>query len=31
MELKDYVDIMLRINAGAYSIEGANPRHEHEW
>ena len=26
MELKDYVDIMLRINAGAYSIEGANPR-----
>ena len=22
---------MLRINAQAYSIEAANPRHEHEW
>ena len=22
---------MLRIRAGAYSIEMANPRHEHEW
>src|SRR5690606_33208818 len=21
----------LRVNAGAYSIEAANPRHEHEW
>ncbi len=31
MELKDVVDIMLRINAGAYSFEAANPRHEHEW
>lgn len=31
MELKDLVDIMLRINAGAYSFEAANPRHEHEW
>jgi 5-methyltetrahydropteroyltriglutamate--homocysteine methyltransferase len=25
------VDLMLRIKAQAYSIEGANPRHEHEW
>jgi 5-methyltetrahydropteroyltriglutamate--homocysteine methyltransferase len=31
MELKDIVDIMLRVNAGAYSFEAANPRHEHEW
>jgi 5-methyltetrahydropteroyltriglutamate--homocysteine methyltransferase len=31
MGLKDIVDIMLRVNAGAYSFEAANPRHEHEW
>jgi len=31
MELKDLVDIMLTIRAGAYSFEAANPRHEHEW
>ncbi|MGH8071686.1 MAG: cobalamin-independent methionine synthase II family protein [Candidatus Entotheonellia bacterium] len=31
MPLKDIVDIMLKINAGAYSFEAANPRHEHEW
>jgi 5-methyltetrahydropteroyltriglutamate--homocysteine methyltransferase len=31
MQLKDIVDIILRIRAGAYSFEGANPRHEHEW
>lgn len=31
MELKDIVDIMLQINAGAYSFEAANPRHEHEY
>ena len=31
MDLKDIVDIMLRVNAGAYSFEAANPRHEHEW
>jgi 5-methyltetrahydropteroyltriglutamate--homocysteine methyltransferase len=31
MELKDLVDIMLSIRAGAYSFEAANPRHEHEW
>jgi 5-methyltetrahydropteroyltriglutamate--homocysteine methyltransferase len=29
--LKDVVDLILRINAQAYSIEAANPRHEHEW
>lgn len=31
MELKDIVDILLKIRAGAYSFEAANPRHEHEW
>lgn len=31
MDLKDIVDIMLRVNAGAYSFEAGNPRHEHEW
>ncbi len=30
-ELKHFVDLMLRINAAAYVIEAANPRHEHEW
>ncbi len=31
MALKDIVDIILNINAGAYSFEAANPRHEHEY
>jgi 5-methyltetrahydropteroyltriglutamate--homocysteine methyltransferase len=31
MPLKDLVDIMLSINAGAYSFEASNPRHEHEY
>ena len=31
MELKDIVDVILKINAGAYSFEAANPRHEHEY
>ena len=31
MELKHFIDIILRVNAGAYSFEAANPRHEHEW
>jgi 5-methyltetrahydropteroyltriglutamate--homocysteine methyltransferase len=31
MELKDIVDLILRIRAGAYSFEAGNPRHEHEW
>ena len=30
-ELKHFVDLMLQINAGAYSLAAANPRHEHEW
>ena len=24
-------DLVLKVRAGAYSIEAANPRHEHEW
>jgi 5-methyltetrahydropteroyltriglutamate--homocysteine methyltransferase len=31
MELKDVVDLILKVRAGAYSFEAANPRHEHEW
>jgi 5-methyltetrahydropteroyltriglutamate--homocysteine methyltransferase len=31
LELKHIVDVMLRINARAYSFEAGNPRHEHEW
>jgi 5-methyltetrahydropteroyltriglutamate--homocysteine methyltransferase len=30
-ELKYFADLMLKIRAGAYLIEAANPRHEHEW
>ena len=29
--LKDIVDIVLRVRAGGYCVEAANPRHEHEW
>jgi 5-methyltetrahydropteroyltriglutamate--homocysteine methyltransferase len=31
LELKHIVDIVLRVNTGAYSFEAGNPRHEHEW
>jgi 5-methyltetrahydropteroyltriglutamate--homocysteine methyltransferase len=31
MEVKDIIDIMLKVRAGAFSFEAANPRHEHEW
>jgi 5-methyltetrahydropteroyltriglutamate--homocysteine methyltransferase len=31
LPLHHVVDLMLRITAGAYSLEAANPRHEHEW
>jgi 5-methyltetrahydropteroyltriglutamate--homocysteine methyltransferase len=30
-ELKDIVDILLKLRCGAISIVGANGRHEHEW
>jgi 5-methyltetrahydropteroyltriglutamate--homocysteine methyltransferase len=29
--LKDILDVMLKVNAGAYSFEAANARHEHEY
>jgi 5-methyltetrahydropteroyltriglutamate--homocysteine methyltransferase len=31
MELGDILDLVLKIKAGAYSFEAANPRHEHEY
>ncbi len=31
IELKHIADILIKINAGCYSIEAANVRHEHEW
>jgi 5-methyltetrahydropteroyltriglutamate--homocysteine methyltransferase len=29
--LKDVIDLILRVRVGGYSLEGANPRHGHEW
>jgi 5-methyltetrahydropteroyltriglutamate--homocysteine methyltransferase len=29
--LRDIVDLILHVRAGAYSIEASNPRHAHEW
>ncbi len=29
--LRDLAPLLLKINAQAYAIEAANPRHEHEW
>jgi 5-methyltetrahydropteroyltriglutamate--homocysteine methyltransferase len=31
MQLKEIIDVILKVRAGAYSFEAANPRHEHEW
>jgi 5-methyltetrahydropteroyltriglutamate--homocysteine methyltransferase len=31
VEMKDFIDLMLQVNVGAYSFEAANVRHEHEW
>jgi len=31
VELKNVVDLLLRINAQAYSVEAGNVRHAHEW
>ncbi len=31
LPLKDIVDIVFSIKGQAYSVEGANPAHEHEW
>jgi 5-methyltetrahydropteroyltriglutamate--homocysteine methyltransferase len=30
-DFRDIAPLMLKINAGAYSFEVANPRHQHEW
>jgi 5-methyltetrahydropteroyltriglutamate--homocysteine methyltransferase len=29
--LREIVDLVLQVDAGAYAIEAANPRHAHEW
>jgi 5-methyltetrahydropteroyltriglutamate--homocysteine methyltransferase len=29
--LRDIIDLVLSVPAGCFSIEAANPRHEHEW
>jgi 5-methyltetrahydropteroyltriglutamate--homocysteine methyltransferase len=29
--LRDIIDLIYQIKAGCFVIEGANPRHEHEW
>jgi 5-methyltetrahydropteroyltriglutamate--homocysteine methyltransferase len=31
VELKDVVDLLLKVNAQGYSVEAGNVRHEHEW
>jgi 5-methyltetrahydropteroyltriglutamate--homocysteine methyltransferase len=31
VDLRDILDIVLRVRARYVSVEGANPRHEHEW
>jgi 5-methyltetrahydropteroyltriglutamate--homocysteine methyltransferase len=31
LEMKDFIDVMLAVKAGAYSFEAANARHEHEY
>jgi 5-methyltetrahydropteroyltriglutamate--homocysteine methyltransferase len=31
LPLRDVVDLMLQVRAQAYSVEAANPRHEHEY
>ncbi len=31
LQLEQVIDVLFKINAGAYSFEAANPRHEHEW
>jgi 5-methyltetrahydropteroyltriglutamate--homocysteine methyltransferase len=31
LPLREIVDLILQVDAGAYSIEAANARHDHEW
>jgi 5-methyltetrahydropteroyltriglutamate--homocysteine methyltransferase len=29
--LRDIIDLIVKVNAGAFSFEASNPRHDHEW
>jgi 5-methyltetrahydropteroyltriglutamate--homocysteine methyltransferase len=31
VELKEIVEVVLKVNAAAFSVEASNPRHAHEW
>ena len=31
VELKNIIDLVMKVRVGGYSLEMANPRHEHEW
>lgn len=31
VDLRDIAETLLRLNVSGYLVEGANPRHEHEW
>lgn len=31
LEFRHVIPLMLKVNAGTYSFEASNPRHEHEW
>jgi len=31
VQLADFIEFVLKVNAGAYSFEAANPRHEHDY
>jgi 5-methyltetrahydropteroyltriglutamate--homocysteine methyltransferase len=31
VNVRDILDLVLKVKAGGYSLEMANPRHEHEW
>lgn len=31
LPLRDVLDLVLKVKAGQYSVEAANPQHEHEW
>lgn len=31
LPLRDVIDLLLGVKAGQYSVEAANPQHEHEW
>jgi len=31
LPLRDVIDLVLKVKASQYSVEAANPQHEHEW